>query len=395
MAKIALFNFHSFIFQTLFAGRFTDVKDLMIIDECHNQENCLMDFMQLAISEYDIDTEIPDLNNAQDYMVWFKENYVLERLKTKLDDINASTKMSTSKEDRRRLISKGTRIENKINAINNLILAIEMGREFITEVQDVNLIDRSFRKLIIKPVYAYGLGEALLYKYADRVLMMSATVLNPEIFCSSLSIPQDEVHYISVPCIFDPKHRPIYLEYAGPMSYRNKRQTLPILIRQIKDLLKRRPDQKGIIHTHSREIQRAIHDSIDSKRLVYDWDFIENKTINKYEVLDRHFGSNNSIIVAPAWHEGVDLKNEHSRFQVICKVPYPSLADKRTKIRMQKSSNYYQWLTALKIVQSYGRSIRSEDDWADTFIYDSDFDNFLSRAQRMLPSWFREAIVRK
>jgi Rad3-related DNA helicase len=49
-------------------------------------------------------------------------------------------------------------------------------------------------------------------------------------------------------------------------------------------------------------------------------------------------------------------------------------------------------LTAVKLVQSVGRSVRSETDYADTYILDEAVHKFLKDAKRMLPGWFTEAI---
>ena len=43
-------------------------------------------------------------------------------------------------------------------------------------------------------------------------------------------------------------------------------------------------------------------------------------------------------------------------------------------------------------MQSYGRSVRNEDDWAETYILDSCFDQVL---QRKVPQYFRDAIKTK
>ena len=97
--------------------------------------------------------------------------------------------------------------------------------------------------------------------------------------------------------------------------------------------------------------------------------------------------------VAPAMHEGLDLIDDSSRFQIICKVPYPNQNDNpQLKERVDLSWNYYVWLTALKLVQSYGRSVRHDKDWASTYIVDSDFARFAEMAIDILPDWFLEAI---
>ena len=58
------------------------------------------------------------------------------------------------------------------------------------------------------------------------------------------------------------------------------------------------------------------------------------------------------------------------------------LGDKRIKARQQRNDSLYSWATALKLVQSYGRSVRSENDRATTYILDSDFGYFLQRAKQ-------------
>jgi len=57
------------------------------------------------------------------------------------------------------------------------------------------------------------------------------------------------------------------------------------------------------------------------------------------------------------------------------------------------SWQYYVWLTCLKLVQSYGRSVRSETDYANTYILDAQFGKFYKQARKMLPAWFIDAIV--
>jgi Rad3-related DNA helicase len=92
-------------------------------------------------------------------------------------------------------------------------------------------------------------------------------------------------------------------------------------------------------------------------------------------------------------HEGLDLKDDLGRFQIICKVPYPSIKDPQIAKRKEESSDYYAWLTATKLVQQYGRIVRHVDDYGITYILDSDFKFFAYHNGEMLPDWFTEAII--
>ncbi len=63
-------------------------------------------------------------------------------------------------------------------------------------------------------------------------------------------------------------------------------------------------------------------------------------------------------------------------------------------MRVELDRRYLTWLTALKICQSAGRSVRSATDYADTYIVDASIYNFLDEAKKMLPTWFTEAIIK-
>jgi ATP-dependent DNA helicase DinG len=86
-----------------------------------------------------------------------------------------------------------------------------------------------------------------------------------------------------------------------------------------------------------------------------------------------------TVLISPSLHTGLDLKDELSRFQIITKVRYPNKSDRWTNAKRNKDTEWYYWQTALKLIQAYGRSVRSKDDWAKTYILDSAFGYFVKR----------------
>jgi ATP-dependent DNA helicase DinG len=44
------------------------------------------------------------------------------------------------------------------------------------------------------------------------------------------------------------------------------------------------------------------------------------------------------------------------------------------------------------LVQASGRSIRSKEDWAKTYILDSAFGYFVNKNRNILPDWFIQAV---
>ena len=148
---------------------------------------------------------------------------------------------------------------------------------------------------------------------------------------------------------------------------------------------------RGIIHTHNFYIAELLLEKCAPevrKRMLFQKNFSTKTTM-----LDVHKLRPDSVIVAPAMHEGLDLADDLSRFQIICKVPFPNFyEDKQLAARIEHDSRFLDWLTALKLVQSAGRSVRSVNDWAHTYIIDKTFWWWYRRTQHMLPQWFREAV---
>jgi Rad3-related DNA helicase len=115
--------------------------------------------------------------------------------------------------------------------------------------------------------------------------------------------------------------------------------------------------------------------------------------IERDEVIKEHSESEKpTVLISPSLHTGLDLKDHLSRFQIITKVPYPNVADKWTSEKRKINKEWYYWQTALRLVQAYGRSIRSKDDWAKTYVLDSAFSYFIKVNKNILPKWFLSAI---
>jgi|TARA_B100001540_G_scaffold21134_1_gene17429 Rad3-related DNA helicases len=99
------------------------------------------------------------------------------------------------------------------------------------------------------------------------------------------------------------------------------------------------------------------------------------------------------LLSSSLW-EGVDLKDDLSRFQIIAKAPYPMLSETRTKIKMQKFPLWYKAQTIMKLLQGFGRSIRDKNDWADTYVLDSAAHELLlyKENRKMVPHAYHDII---
>lgn len=373
-----IMNFNSFLYQTSVTDRFKP-RSLMVIDEAHNAEPQLMDFVSLTLTDKAWRQEgvkIPEYENAEKYAAYFDEIHLHE----KIEDIIR--------------LANFTRDFKKAEDWKKVLLQYKIFLDSVTTGDWVPKWENKgpWNKVTLKPIFVDKHANRYLFGYGDKILMMSATILQPKVIYDSLGIDPSEAYAYRMKNRFPVENRPIYFQPVGSMSFKNKESTTPKMIAAIEEIANNYPDKRGIIHTHNFEIARNILINCDKtlqKRLIY-----QENYESKDEMLVEHTKKTNGIIIAPAMHEGLDLKHDLSRFQIICKIPYPSFQDnEQLKIRMQLSQDYYDWLTALKLVQSYGRSIRDEDDWADTFILDQDFDLFKKKCHKLLPEWFTEVIT--
>jgi ATP-dependent DNA helicase DinG len=137
------------------------------------------------------------------------------------------------------------------------------------------------------------------------------------------------------------------------------------IARAIDKLMTLHSNDKGIIHTTSYKQLDFIKQNISQENQC---GLLEtNPEIQRDEVIAEHVNNTRPmVLISPSLYTGLDLKDDLSRFQIIVKVPYPDLGDRWINEKRKINGRWYNWQTALRLVQGYGRSIRSKG-----FIYDS------------------------
>ena len=110
------------------------------------------------------------------------------------------------------------------------------------------------------------------------------------------------------------------------------------------------------------------------------------------EVIQEHSEDEDGVLLSSSLWEGVDLKDDLSRFQIIAKVPYPNLSEQRTKVKMEKFPLWYKSQTVMKLLQGFGRSIRNEEDWAITYVLDSAARDLLIQSKSRIPKSYHDVL---
>jgi Rad3-related DNA helicase len=411
--NISLTNFYLYILYTLYMPELLKMRGskVLIVDEAHILDDVMSDFISIKITENivkrlkfsdekGIISDLKKVKTISEYVSFLEE---LERKCAEtIGEIDRSMSFDRNvKNDKRD--NKISKILNQKNADSKLMTIISDLKKYQSKIEvflkehksnpDNWVLESSWnektkqKELSLEPIWASDYLDKYIFSNYDMVFLMSGTILDKNLFCQLNGLDVDKTVYYSIDSPFDVKNRPIYYMPLGKMSFKNKEETFRNYIPFINKILNKYSDKKGLIHTNSFELASWISRDVKNSRLVY------HDSSNKDEVLKAHFDTKqSSVIVSPSMSTGVSLDDDFARFQIIAKVPYPSLASQKNKLRQKMNSDWYNYRTISEICQMTGRIIRSNSDWGDTIIIDGSFADLLKYSSHLFPKWFHESI---
>lgn len=390
-SPISITNFSYFLAETTYAGKL-EPRALLIVDECHNTESEIGKFVEVTFSEKfardALKCKIPKLDSQQAVFDWIKSGYKKSLSKYVKDLEKNLAKLSGDIEGYGDYSKQYEMLEKHIGKIEQFVEVYKEDNWAMNIVYPQEGNRRGARKFEFKPIDVSLYSQKTFFRNGARLLMMSATVVDKDVFCASIGLPANEVSYLRIPSPFPVKNRPIHCLPVGSMSKDSIDKSLPVLVEAIKMLMEKHPNEKGIIHSTNYKIAKYLQENIKSNRI------LSHDSSNRDIVLKKHIEcSEPTILLSPSMMEGVDLADKSSRFQILCKIPFPYLGDLVTKKRMERNKLWYPYMTAKLIIQSFGRSIRNEKDYAVSYILDSDWQRFYSRNITMFPEEFRQSFT--
>ncbi len=413
---VSLTNFYLYILYAIYNPKVREARSpkVLIVDEAHDFDDVMSDFISIKITEnivkkfkfsneYDVLKRLKSVTTISQYVSFL--SFLEAEIASTIDGIEngISSQPRNVREDKRDLkISKLLKTKNTDVKLMQLAtdlrqyqLKIEVFLKEYKEnpnnwVLETNYNERLKQKeLSLEPIWAYDYLDKYVFSHYDMIFLMSGTILNKSLFCQLNGLDVSKAVYYSIGSPFNVKNRPIYYMPLGKMSFKQKEDTFERYIPYIKKLLDKYKGKKGIIHTNSFELARWIEEKIKDPRLVF------HDSSNKDEVLKMHKESEQpTVIVSPSMDTGVSFDNDSARFQIIAKVPYPSLASQKNKLRQKNNPDWYSWKTVAGLVQMSGRPVRSSLDYADTIIIDGSFGDVIKHSSEFIPDWIQSAIQR-
>lgn len=233
----------------------------------------------------------------------------------------------------------------------------------------------------------YLLQKHFFTKFGFK-LLMTATMGNAGDFMRNHGIKSAK--YFKIESHFDWEKSPIIFYPGKKMSTRFLSENIQWAIDSVTRIVREHSEDSGIIHSGSYELTTKIWNGLpkDVKKRIVLYKGSEEKEI----ALKKMSKKKGLVLMGPSILEGLNMVDDHSRFQIFLKVPYPHLGDKYVAAKLEYSQKWYSWKTSIAILQGVGRSIRTPEDWAITYMLDGCFADLMKSAGDQFPPEFKSRL---
>lgn len=391
MSELAVVNTSLFLTDSNKGrGSFTG-RDLVVLDEADELENELLNHVEIVVSQRAMDRMRmlpPARKTVEDAWVSWVRDEAIPRVRDYLDGLTPLHR------------AKGKEIrEYKSTAtlLDNLrMLEGELGvGNWIYDGYDTG-------QVIFRPIRVGKYGKSLLWPHGKRFLLMTATAISPELMLEEIGW-DEEFEVVSVPNLFPVKSRPVHITPVSDMSFKEKIRTdgesWDEMVEGVRAVLNRHPNERILVHTVSYDLARHIKDGLkrnpspptdQSNRPIITY----TASREKADALQNYKSHSNSVLIASSMDRGVDLPGDWCRVQVVAKISFLPIKDRRVSARMYSKGGmaWYRMHAIRALIQACGRAMRSKDDWCITYVLDSQFKSNLWKSDHLFPRWYTDAV---
>ena len=389
----SLWNYHAFFTIMKFNKKlFEDYLDrkLTVFDEAHKIEDQIIQFVGFDIfagqvDECNLNSEKYDFTDL-DSMIQLTDDMAFSYAK-KIKDIKESAVFQNDPD-----YELLTGLERRHDRSAQAKIDIMADKDNFVVNDPLKDLNGNFRTISVKPIDVSKFANSFFE--TEYQLFMSATI-DKNSFCENMGLIKDDVAFVDTPkSPFPIEHRTIDLLNIKRLSYGSTEEDELEIIKTIDRIMNEHSNERGLILTSSiprcQKIIRHLSPKNTQRIRLCHSKNKDGKTQD--EVISEHATDPTSVLLSSSLWEGVDLKDDLSRFQIIAKVPYPNYTEKRTKAKMSKFPSWYTSQTLTKILQGFGRSIRSDDDWAKTYVLDTAVNNVFFKGQPMIPKAYYDVL---
>ena len=360
------------------------MSNLIIIDESHELEENIVNHSTIKLNCYNYSQFSEVMKGVEDLIE------LIGNQKEEIFNIKYNIDSLISIVDKRvgwvkQQMATNTELISKYNTVSEYLDEL-IDSLYILKDDRIKWIRTAYEKeksVEIKPIRAKYVSDHALFRKSTHFIHMTSTICGIESYCESLGIDPEECIYIEIDNPIPLENRKIHyhplVKVSGNIDYDKLTNGIDVICNH-------HYNESGIIHTVSFQLANEIYKrSKNRNRMVVSND--------RREIIS-HLSKKNGIVLSPSLERGFDAKGDLSRFQILSKVPYGYLGDPFIKYNSKMSNTWYARQAVLRLIQSCGRSVRGVNDYAETYILDTNFGRLYNDNKNLFPRWFRDAIVK-
>jgi|694.fasta_scaffold14288_9 ATP-dependent DNA helicase DinG len=378
-------NYSYFFIDRLFTKQHA-YRTITVWDEAHTLNDTFAEHCAVFVSDKRLTqiaeeitevlqfTELEVFKFLKDFKNSIKNGHITEN--NYLEYLEKLHKFYKRVEDEGKLQAKSLMIQSNLKEYGKISkiakkygdMACKIGDLLSYMYEHIFELNTTTKELIVKPIFVGDMFQTLVNsKYQ---LFMSATVSGP-LLIDTLALNPDEVEFIKLPPYFPVDNKKMIFLSVDKLNYVSMKdpKVQTKLVKACVKLVDRHINEgeNGIILTPSFDVTEMISKSLTHVKL------FQHERGTKLAPLVEKFKKCNepSVLISPSMFEGLSLDDDLSRFQIYVKAPYASLGEKRVKYIADNYKQLYELQTILRIIQGAGRSVRSEEDYATTYMLDS------------------------
>jgi Rad3-related DNA helicase len=358
-SKVTVFNIHSYYYQRLTSNICADV---LIVDEFHSLPNALRDMFSVTIPllNYGGVVKLPPGLKSQTIPCMKAIEHIANYIEAGIEDD-----------------------DDEIARLKKIIPTIENSpMDFIAEYADIPG-NKTGLMVRVRPVKVLDTVLGKLFNGFKKVLLMSGTSF---VDIKEL-LGKESYDYFEAESTIPVENRLFFPLNAYDGSYKAR---TPGMWKNISEIITKIIDakhsgQNGIVHC-TYAISKELSKYLDDRFICYD-SSSRQKAIHEFKS-----SKDQVILVGSAIYEGLDLKDDLSRFTFFTTIPYADYSDVVVKARITRYPDWYGLESLKNIIQGAGRSTRSDTDFSTSYFLDSRFWSLYQKNAHLLPYYFTESV---
>jgi Rad3-related DNA helicase len=379
-------------------------RDVVVIDEAHGLAEWAEMYATIRLDERTVpvwaDLRVPEIESL-DRAVTFAENLAAV-CESEKDDLLAQDELSAAEAGRRdRLQDLKSDLEWFVDDYRNpdspttwVVDQPDSAADAASSKRGRGHADGAGGPITVKPVNPERYLHHTVWDRGEKFALLSATILDKDAFCRQVGLDPSRVALVDVEHTFPVENRPLYDVTQGKMTFEHREETLPDVARVLVRVMAAHPDEKGIVHCHSYDIQERLADrlrefGVGSRLRAHDRDG-RDAELEAWKA-----AAEPEVFLSVKMEEALDLEGDLARWQVVCKAPFLNTGDSRVAQRLEDGQWAWYYRTALRtVIQAAGRVVRAPDDHGATYLADSSLLDVFDRASGDVPPWFGEQVER-